>query len=313
MLQLQPLAEIYRGSSSPSINLQTILHRMPYPPSAKAVWFLPRTRDRPPKGAIVLGAILKSPWDPEEPLNDEPPPPIPHENIRRHEEPSWSWARELEKEAGGGVFASFLQFLGAGGEIDGTLGRRHTEIYDADRLTTEIFVPDKRYLERSVQDDGVRDALVNASRGSKVFMVTGLKIAYGATRALQTLEKCGMHVQVGGDITALSVPLTVGPIGHWSSSVREALSAGKSDFVFGFKLMQLKYKKGSLASKSYDRGAQFGLDEALDSGSEEEDVDFGAFELAAVEDTSSKNFGMDGVSVASSENGGDEVVYFRPI
>jgi hypothetical protein len=269
-------------------------------PEVKSVWFLPQTRDRPVASAMSLGSIIDSPWTPEEALNDDAPPEIPPELLRSREETSWSWTREFERSRGGGLFASFLQFLGVGGEIGGTVDRTRTDVYAADRMLTEEFSPDKRYLEKCLQDDGVRDMFVGPGRKSKLYMITGLKIAYGATKAMELMKKRGMHAQVGVDVSTVGV-LSLGPKINVSSSATEKLGAAKSDFVFGFKLRRLRYKKGVVTDEAFDRGAQYGLDQINDEDQEAETLDVDDFDIEGVEDSPAGEFRMKSTYVKDGE------------
>lgn len=287
---------------------------MPKPPAVKSVWFLPRTRDQPVVSAIRLGDIIESPWVPEEALNDKPPPNIGSASLRRQEEKSWSWTKEIAQSGGGGVFASFLQFLGIGGDIEGTLSKKHTEVYEVDRMLTEEFLPDKRYLAQCIQNAGVQDAFVGPARKSRVYMVTGLKIAYGATKATEMMKERGIHAQIGVDASSLGVPITIGPKIDWSSGVTESLAGGKSDFVFAFKLRRLKYKKGVLTDKAFTQGARYGLSpDGQDMNDEDEDVlDVEDFDVDDIEDDTAEEFMMHTKGIPSTEIGGEEIQLFFP-
>lgn len=276
----------------------------------KSVWFLPRTRDRPVFSAITLGSVIESPWSPDEPLNDDLPPTVPNELLLRREESSWSWARETSRSRGGGVFASFLQISGIGGELNHQTDRTHLDVYEADRLVTEEFIPNAQYIGRVLEDPGVQEASVGPFRKSKVYIVTGLKIAYGATKATESMKSRGMYAQVGFDASALAAPVTVGPKGSWSSSTSEKSSAGKSDFVFGFRLRVLKRKKGRVVDTAYTRGAQYGMG-SEDDGSDDEELHADEFELHDIEEQSAEEFRMQnkGPVVDGDEEG---VVYFYP-
>jgi hypothetical protein len=281
---------------------------MPKYPEIKSVWFLPRTRDRPVASAINLGSIIESPWTPEEALNDELPPAIPPKLLRRQEETSWSWTREFERSRGGGIFANFLQLLGAGGEIGGAVDRTHTDVYAADRMLTEEFFPDKQYLAQSLQDDGVRDMFVGPGRKSKVYMITGLKIAYGATKAMEMMKRRGVHAQIGVDVSTVGV-ISLGPKVNVSSNTAEKLGAGKSDFLFGFKLRRLRYKKGVMTDEAFDRGAQYGLGQEDEDDQEAEILDVDDFDIEDVENGPAEEFRMESKEI---QDGGEEVRIMHP-
>jgi len=286
---------------------------MPKPTAAKSVWFLPRTRDRPVISAIRLGDIIESPWSPEEALNDGPPPAIKSGLLRRQTEKSWSWTKETELSRGGGVFASFLQVLGIGGDVEGTRSNTHLDLYEVDCMVTEEFLPDKQYLRQCIEDSGVRDMFVGPSRKSKVYMVTGLKIAYGALKAAEMMEERGIRAKIGVDASALGAPVALGPQGHWSSRVTESLTADKSDFVFVFKLRRLKFKKGELTGQAFDRGAQYGLTrEANESDRDEDELDVEDFDIEGMEDATTEEFRMQSKQIIPSTASGEEIRVFFP-
>ena len=119
----------------------------------QSVWFVPRTRDHPLITALSLGDIIESPWKPEEAVNYEPPPAIEPKRLRlRHrEERSWSWFSESERSVSGGLFASFLELLGIGGEISGGTDRVQADTYTVERMVTDEFLPDQQYLKQCIE------------------------------------------------------------------------------------------------------------------------------------------------------------------
>jgi hypothetical protein len=274
----------------------------------KPVWFLPRTRDQPPLEAMALGNIIASPCDPEESLNDDPPPLVPTESMRRSEVTDWKWTREFQTSRGGGVFTSFLQSLGIGGDVDITTDSSRAEVYDVEQMVTLEFTPSKAYLEQAIQDSGVQIAL---ARKKKVYMITGLKLAYGATKALQRMNKRGIHAQIGIDTSVLGAPVTVGPKGHVTSAITETLSSGRSDFVFGFRVRLLANEKGQVATKKHDRGAKYGLGRrANDVGAIGEGLKVSDCTFEDIEGVSAGDFMMQSKDVVAVESGEEQVHYF---
>ncbi|KAI5362550.1 hypothetical protein Slin15195_G062060 [Septoria linicola] len=229
--------------------------------NALPVWFLPPTRDRPPVAALRLGDIIASPWDPEERINDDPPPTVAPDSIRTRHEPSWSWTKEFSRSSGGGLFASFLSLSGIGPDLHFSIDKAHREIYTAEELVTQYFVPTKSYIEQSLQDVDVADALTGPGAKKRVYMITGIKTAYGATFAAEAMRAKSTYVQIGVDATSFGVPITIGPKGHHVDAMGEKQSAaGLSDFVFGYRLRELRYKKGKVEHKKYLKGALYERD-----------------------------------------------------
>jgi len=286
---------------------------MPKIPVIKSVWFLPITRDLQDISSIRLGSIIESAWKPEELISDDEPPAIEPRLIRHREETSWSWSREVERSIGGGIFASFLQLLGIGGEVGSTVDKMHAETFTVERMVTEDFIPDNVYLEHCLQDLGVRDAFIGPSRKSKAYMVTGLKTAYGATKATETIKKKSSHARVGIDASAAGVPLSLGPEGHWSSGITERSSADESNFIFAFKLRRLNYKKGELTHQRYDRGAQYALGKSDSEREKTEELDVVDFDIQAVEDAVPGEFRMKSRDVEFSGNSEDVLRIYYPV
>lgn len=262
--------------------------------------------------AMALGDIIDSPWNPEDALNESAAPTVPRSLLRRREEAPWSWTREFAISRSGGVFASFLQFTGIGGDVQHTVDGAHTDVYNAERLVTEEFAPDAEYIQAILQDEGVQEAFVGPSGKKRVYMITGLKIAYGATKATDVMRMRGIHAHIGIDASAMAVPVTMGPTGHWSSSVRESQSAGRSDFVFGFKLRLLKYKKSQVKHKAYDQGAQYGLGHDVVVDNEPDELEAGDFELEDLDRTSAEEFRTIGRTMVWIEDGEEEAEHFVP-
>ena len=281
--------------------------RMRESPGIKSVWFLPRTRDHPFIAAISLGDIIETPWKPEEAVNHDPPPVIDPERLRHREEKSWSWSRESERSVSGGLFASFLEFLGLGGDLEGGTERLHADTYTVERMVTDEFIPDQPYLKQCIQDPGVRSKFIGPARKSHIYMVTGLKLAYGATKVREVMKKKSVHAQFGVDATLAGVPISVGPKGHWESGVAERSEANEADFVFGFKLRKLRYKKGEVFHKEYDRGARYGVDQDGGMGEIVEELDAADFDVEDVESASSEEFRMKSKDIMSME-AGEEIV-----
>ena len=103
----------------------------------------------------------------------------------------------------------------------------------------------------------------------------------------------------------------MGPQGHWSARVTESLTADKSDFVFAFKLRRLKFKKGELTGKAFDRGAQYDLtQEVNESESDEEDLDVEDFDIEDMDDASTEEFMMQSKQIISRNTGEEIRLYF---
>lgn len=279
----------------------------------KAVWFLPRTRDNPPTGVMSLGNILTSPHFPEEALNQNPPPPVPQGILRKIEEEDWTWEKEFKRSKSGGVFATFLEWLGIGGEVEGSHEDSNKEIYSAGTLTTEYFVPPKTYLDQIMAEKAVDDAVKRSSSRKKVFIVTGLKTALNATKAIEAMEKNGFHAQVGVSLSSMGLPIELGPKAAASAEENEKGTQGVKSFIFGFQLREIKYNKklGEVTTVAYDKGALYGAD-----GEENEKQNIEAEAKIEVEGLderklTAEEFGMESIDIIDGTEG-EVIEYIYP-
>ena len=76
--------------------------------------------------------------------------------------------------------------------MEGTRKNKQLDLYEADCMVTEEFLPDKQYLKQCIEDPGIRDMFAGPGRKSTLYMVTGLKIAYGARKATEMMKERGI-------------------------------------------------------------------------------------------------------------------------
>ena len=224
-------------------------------------YFLAPTRDCPPSGPIALGNIIAAPSLPEEALNQRPALPI--QSI--YESYHTNWTAEVGRRRQGkiGLWTKFLQGLGVGIDLSVKYDIGKTDIYAFDRVETRFFRPDKIYIEESMCSPDVRHFIKKSKFRANVYMITGIKIAIGASVTSTKLKERGINVQLGVDGTAVGgVPLGLGPNVEVSSGRTQAVSFdGASDFVFAFRLREIIYsKKRGMTDREYSKGALFGLE-----------------------------------------------------
>jgi hypothetical protein len=198
-------------------------------------YFLCPNFDTPPE-AIALGQVITDPADPTDALNvhDLEPPRDTFYNIKRNWESDIRQVREGRVD----VFAKFLQVLGIGGDISFKSPMGEGAAFLCDELQTNFFVPTHEYLQSAMKSKGVKRFL-EASRYKKpLYIVTGLKIARGAS----CMERSSMDgtaklvVEEG-----IAVGLATGP---GASLARDTIHWQiASDFVFAYQLRKVAFKK----------------------------------------------------------------------
>ncbi|KAI4124136.1 MAG: hypothetical protein LQ341_007101 [Variospora aurantia] len=104
-----------------------------------------------------------------------------------------NWELMLEKQKSGriGLWGSFLQVLGAGGDVGFIHEVSDISIYQFDRLETQVFWPTEEYVKASVTAKPVQDFLKSKKFFHNVYMVTSIKVAFGARVARSAMQNRG--------------------------------------------------------------------------------------------------------------------------
>lgn len=233
---------------------------------ASKTYFLFPTRDCPPSGPIAIGSIITSPLSPEMPLN----PPLPIDRavmpISAKHEDNWKIVLEKHKNGRVGIWSSFCQVLGAGADVSFNWDLSSTNAYQFERLETHTFWPTKAYVEKSVTAAPVQAFLAGKRFHHNVYMITAIKVAFGASGAQAVLRKRGVHVHLGVDGTNSGVPISAGPQGDvgWGERNKSSFEGG-SGFVFAFRLREICYTtKRGVVEREFTKGALFGLEDEIE-------------------------------------------------
>ena len=218
------------------------------------------TRSTPPDGPILLGNIIASPRNPEDSLNDNEPVSLNNNYFRAYEK-GWSHKTEHHHDTSGGFFTQFFQIDGLGSDIDFQHKSSKAEELSGD-LEISWFNPQKPYINQSIQHSGVQSYLESNKFREPVYMITGVMVLRGAAALNKNIKERGFHTQVGVDLSALSVPVSVGPkLGVSGGTQNEVASSEISDFVLAFRLTRIKVKRdGRVESDRYTKGASYSLD-----------------------------------------------------
>lgn len=297
--------------------------------SLPRTYFLAPTRDCPPKGPIALGSLITSPLTPELPLAPHPIPidesetPISKTSVTNH-----TLTLETRARTSLGIWTSFLQAVGLGADLSTTRDRTDRDVYTFERLETRTFWPSDEYARASISAPVVQAYLARHGFRRNVYMVTAVKVAFGAKVASTALRERGAHAHFGVDSAALGVPLGLGLGAHGERASETSLSFDGADpFVFAFRLREVCYERqaGLKGLKEYRKGAVYGFpssageDEGdaaeVDRGessrgergeeNEVEDGDEGQFVVLGLkeEDVNDEDVGADGMQVLDDEDG----------
>jgi hypothetical protein len=160
------------------------------------------TRETPVNGSIELGNIITLPRNADQPLNS-PPIPIDRAVMEVFEHEAENYSVTVNKITSGtiGIWASFLiQILGIGGDA----GNASKEEWKCDTLKTSWFTPTLEYIAKSLENSAVKEFLLDNRdwlKWSKVYMIMGIKVAYGASGVITYSKKKGINLHLGVDAT----------------------------------------------------------------------------------------------------------------
>ncbi|KKY20909.1 hypothetical protein UCRPC4_g03985 [Phaeomoniella chlamydospora] len=300
--------------------------------SPKVEWFL-SPLDVLPNTTITPGKIIVNPFSPEGPPYLSTALPIPSSSLH---ESNYAWTWEKEHSRGGmlGLFAAFASnILGIGGDLSGNLSKGNTLKIEVERLQTLKFEPEDSYLAETLSLERNRKVLdqMKDVLGAKkpVYIVTGVKVAYGARVTRSKEREWGGEGSLGVSPTVPGVEL--GPKGSVTikDKDRETIK-GPVDFVFAFRLNKVRFlrrRKEEFVQEAFVKGATYeqviSIDDGVgdvievgedlgrrdDLGNEEQDNDEQEEDeveivgLEQLDNVADSDFNVDGKTVVDEEDG----------
>lgn len=282
---------------------KNITHKQQTPKMAasKPEWLL-APRDIKPNTTITLGKLICNPTIPEGPPYLAPALPVPPNATSEFNYP---WTREVNHQRSGmiGLFASFMANFGIGGDASVQFEHQQKSRVEVARLQTMKFDPEDEYLERTLNLPANLRFLKESGFRKPVYVVTGVKVAYGGRTSRSNAKSLGGEGSIGLNPT---IPgLELGPKAGLSQKTEESEDVGEAvDFVYAFRLNKVHYsrRKDRFVQEKFTKGAVFsqeaGLDDNIPVRLEETkiDVDERGVELLGLEEECSgqDEFGMNG-------------------
>ncbi|KAL6818314.1 hypothetical protein GGI42DRAFT_309765 [Trichoderma sp. SZMC 28013] len=261
----------------------------------------------PLNGQIKLGNIIALPGLADDPINETHVSlsSIPMEITELNE---YDYTFNVNTKSGGriGIWASFLQTIGLRAEATLEDSRQHSEQWAFKKLQTISFAPKLAYITKCLEDDGVRNFLqINKPYfgASNLYMITGIKVAYGASSVVQYAKKRGIALRLGSGFTGNHV----GPEFSRNGEIGVSQSqSGADPFVFAFRLRRIKLLlSGEISHEQYDKGAMLGIKEDEDDESSAQ-IPIFAEDIESDEDVHGSEFQLesrDALDESSPEDG----------
>ncbi|RGP70043.1 hypothetical protein FSPOR_4335 [Fusarium sporotrichioides] len=246
----------------------------------------------PPEGPIRLGNIISNPVFADDAINEEYRPPT--TELIEHNQPSFTFEMSVKNDRSFGVWASFLQTLGIGGDATVDWSKERSEQWACGNLKTVSFSPKLSYISECLKDEGVQHYMrVNKPwlGSSKLYMITGIKVAYGAASTIKHAKQRGLNLRFGTDFSSQGVPISLGPqVGGSNTISTKQSQSGAEPFVFAFRLRRIKIsRKGEVNHERYTKGTLLGIKkdrngqdvEVVVEGVEDFDADGEEFRLSS--------------------------------
>jgi len=213
--------------------------------SVLKIWFLVPDFDFPADGPLLLGAIINNPLRPNRIINEDSIADVPASSKRITHKEDWKHTVEIEQDGRIGILARFLGgLLGEG--LGGNFDERTINEYDIEDLETAHFSPTESYVNDAVGAADVQDFLKGSRFKLPVYMITGLKIARGASSQvlIRKRQVRGLHANTTflGMPTGAPVEVDTGNIALRQTRNEES-SFKSSDFVIAYRLNKITFHK----------------------------------------------------------------------
>jgi hypothetical protein len=202
-----------------------------------------------------------------------------------------------------GLFASFMASVGLGGDASAQFERQHKSRIEVARLQTVKFEPGDEYLQRTLNLLANLRFLKETRFRKPVYVVTGVKVAYGGRTSRSNAKALGGEGSIG--LNPAFPGLQLGPKAGLSQKIEESEDVGEAvDFVYAFRLNKVHYsrRKERFVQEKFTKGAVFSQEAALDEDiplqleKAEIDDDESGVELLGLEEECSgqDEFGLNG-------------------
>jgi len=230
-------------------------------------YFLAPTTDSPAEGPIFLGAIITHPKNADTPLNNAPLPIDPAlMPMHTTEDHTQSITINKERAISSNSWASFLRMIfGIGGDVEGEMNDRDSEEWSIEMLKTMSFNPDPNYIQQSLNNSAVKEFIAKDANWlgrSHMYMITGLKLAYGASSIIDYSKSKGLNLSAGIDATNAAIPAEGGSKIGESHTEQVHLSTGKkSPFALAFRMQKIIVSSSGNITNKPVSGGMLGMPE----------------------------------------------------
>ncbi|KAH7122110.1 hypothetical protein B0J13DRAFT_589420 [Dactylonectria estremocensis] len=205
-------------------------------------------------GPLQLGSVITDLKEPI-PLNPENVVPVPESEIVRSHLNGFSTTIKDSRNLSLGILAKLLglDWFKTGPKIN--RDQSQEEHIFVKRLDTQYFSPSHEYMSASINLHPVKAFRLACRDRLPVFLITGIKVANGASANFVKAKAMGANMQLSVMASLPGLPVVEPQIGGQWNSEQGMSFEGSSDFVLAYRVTRMKWKKGEVNAKSYTLGA----------------------------------------------------------
>jgi hypothetical protein len=225
-------------------------------------WIFTKTRKFASNGRLQIGQVLGKPFQPESALMPRGPLPVPKDVIVDETE-----AKNVSISSRNDLRTMFrmwaeLNPIQVTGEANIHVGHSDSASWHFDSLKSQQITPPLSYVQASMEHDEVPHHLKKWRWDRRVFIVTGVTVAEGATAAKMKARAAGFKTSASVDpsgigSTGLGMSSEIG-----SNGFNEETTGESSNFVFAYSVNEVYYRsmthapfrKGEVQSVGNDYG-----------------------------------------------------------
>ena len=201
----------------------------------------PNFTTRPsPKGPWTVGIVVED-LKQFAPLNSKDQI-VPISELYNHELRGISASANNTSDGNVGFLAKVLdQSIGGEASLQGKKSKE--DVYEIARLRTDYFYPRAKYLQAVLELPDVKDYLEETSYRAPIYLITGLKTAFGATVSMERGKSKEINTEVGAMVPgSVDIGITTNAGAHKSSGTSSS-HTGSTDFVLAMQVVKLHHKK----------------------------------------------------------------------
>lgn len=211
----------------------------------------------PPEGPVNLGHVLVDLKN-FRPLNSKNRIEVPMEDRQPpSEQLEFEKSRKQLNEWSCGISARVLSILGVGCDLETSYSKESGDIIRVRCLRTEAFQPTDTYIRQTLDLATIRTFLESSKYRHPLYMVTGLKIAEGAS--ITTIGKSSVGVRLNLAFGLPGLPVDGGPLFGVLNEGQDAESfQQESRFILALQIEKIRARAKSVTHTQYLKGGLFG-------------------------------------------------------